>query len=100
MDEFRVLRVGANIHPEFEHLAVAHHADHAPQFERDRRPLVFLDAAVIVGLKERHAFLFIERHGADVDARRIQMRGRQRNAVLQALLADDRQDDRLFRLMR
>ena len=94
-DELGVLRLVADAHIDLFHLAVVAHADHAAQLERDRGPLVLFDAAVVVGLEERHAAVLIERHGADVHARRIQMRGGQAHALRERLFADHRERDAL-----
>ena len=49
-----------------------------------------------MGLEIGHALLLIERHGADIDTGRVQMGGGQMDAVCKALLANDRQHNRLF----
>ena len=75
--------------------AVLEHED-AVQRERDRRPLILFDAAVIVRLQKAHAALFIQRNLLDVDARRIDMRGDDAHAVrLQIARADAEYDDGL-----
>ena len=69
------------------------HAHHAAQFERDSGPLVLFDAAVIVGLEKGHAAVLVQRHGADIHTRCIQMGGGQAHALLEALFADYGQRD-------
>ena len=48
-----------------------------------------------MGLEKGHAVVLVERHSADVDARRIQMRGGQADALSEALLADYGEHDAL-----
>ena len=71
------------------------YADHAAQFERNRRPLVFLDATVVVRFEERHAAFLVERHGADIHARRVEVGGGQAHALGNVLFADDGQHNAL-----
>ena len=75
--------------------AVAAH-DYAVQGERDRRPLVFFDAAVVMGLQQRHLKILIKRIGLKVKARGVDMRRGDTHALAYALFADDGKDDRLF----
>ena len=69
--------------------------NNAVQRQRDRRPLVLLHAAVIVGLEERQVGGFIERIGLEVDARRINVCDRQTRTVFDAVFADDCERHRL-----
>ena len=94
-DELGIVRLVANAHIDLFHLAVVAHADHAAQFKRDRGPLILFDAAVVVGLKKRHAAIFIKRHRADIHTRRIQMCGSQAYALRERLFADHRERDAL-----
>ena len=57
----------------------------------------FLDAAIVMRLEKRHAAVLIERHGADVDARRVEVGGGQAHALGHALFADDGEHDALIR---
>ena len=94
-NELRVGRLVAYAHLYTLDLAVLAHADNAAQLERNGRPLVLLDAAVVVGLEERHAVVLIQRHGADVNTRRIEVRGGQAHALGEALFTNNSQHDAL-----
>ena len=94
-DEFRVARLVAHADLDALDLALVADADNAAQLERNGSPLILFNAAVIMGLEKGHAVVLVERHGADVDARRIQMRGGQADALSEALLADHGEHDAL-----
>lgn len=63
----------------------------AVQRQRQRGPLIFADAAVIMGFEKRHAALFIKGRGLEIQPRRIDMRRCQANAAFQRLGSDDKQ---------
>ncbi len=94
-DELRVARLVADAHLDALDLALVADADNAAQLERNGGPLVLLDAAVVVGLEKGHAVVLVERHSADVDARRVQMCGGQTDALCEALRADHGEHDAL-----
>ena len=94
-NELRVGRLVAYAHLHALDLAVLAHADNAAQLERNGRPLILLDAAVVVGLEERHAVVLVQRHGADINTRRIEVRGGQAHALGEALFANNSQHDAL-----
>ena len=95
MTNFGSRRLVAYAHLDALDLALVADADNAAQLERNGRPLILLDAAVVMGLEKGHAVVLVERHCADVDARRIQMRGGQADALSEALLADHGEHDAL-----
>ena len=88
-DKLRVVRFVAHAHLNLFHLPIVAHAHHAAQLERNRRPLVFLDAAVIMRFEKRHAAILIQGDGTDVYARRVEMGGGQTHALRHAFFADD-----------
>ena len=94
-DEFRVARLVAHADLDALDLALVADADNAAQLERNGSPLILFNAAVVMGLEKGHAVVLVERHSADVDARRIQMRGGQADALSEALLADHGEHDAL-----
>ena len=55
----RISRVLTDLH--LQHAAVLQ-CHHAVQRQRNRRPLVFAQASVVVGLAQRYAIRFVERH--------------------------------------
>ena len=59
--------------------------------KRNGRPLIFLDAAIVVRLQKRHLILFIKRIGLQVKTRRIHMRAEYVHALGDRFLADHRQ---------
>ena len=80
-DELRVIRLVAHTHLYRFHLPVMANADHAAQLERNRRPLVLFDTAIVMRLEKCHAAVLIERHGADIDARCVEMGSGQAHAL-------------------
>ena len=63
-------------------------ADNTMQRQRDGRPLILADTAVIVGAEVSQAILFKQRHRAQVQARGINMGNVQMEALGHAALAD------------
>ena len=62
--------------------------------ERHVRPLIVLDAAVDLRVDEHGLLAFAERLGLELDARRVDVRVDDAQAVLERLGADHEQDDR------
>ena len=62
--------------------------DHAVQRKGGGHPLIFADAAVIVGLEICDIAIFIQRTGLEVQARRIYVRCDYTNALVKRLFAD------------
>ena len=60
----------------------------AVQGERDRRPLILADPAVIVGFEESHPALFVERNRLEVETRRVDMGGDDADPVFRRLGPD------------
>ena len=85
-DKLRIGRIVADAH--VDRLAVFER-DHAVQLERNGDPLVFLYAAVVMGLEIRKLVAFVKRILLEVDARRIDMRTGDNAAFLKAFPADD-----------
>ena len=77
-----------------DRLAVLFHDD-AVQRQRDRAPLIFFDAAVIVRFEKRDLRLLIQRVRLEVQARRIDVASHDAHAVGQRPRAERRQDQRL-----
>ena len=63
--------------------------------ERDRDPLVLLDAAVIVGVQVREVVLLLEGVLLDVEARAVDMGAKDVDAAREVLNADLGEDQRL-----
>ena len=94
-NELRVGRLVAYTHLYALDLAVLADADNAAQLKRNCGPLILLDAAVVVGLEERHTVVLVQRHGADVNARCIEVSSSQTYALGQTLIADNSQHNAL-----
>ena len=90
--QLRVVLIAADDH--IHDLAVLLH-HHAVQLQGDGRPLVLLDAAVVVRLEIGHLRVLIEGDLLQVKARGIDVRGGDDQALGGALLADDGQHQRL-----
>ena len=90
--EHRIVRVVA-------HLDVHHGAvflrDHAVQRQRQRDPLVVLDAAVIMRIEQREPVRLVQRVLLEVEARAVDVRAQDVEPLLQRLLPEMRQDERL-----
>ena len=69
--------------------------DDAVQRQRDRAPLIFFDAAVIVRFEKRDLRLLIQRVRLEVQARRIDVACHDAHTVGQRPCAERRQDQRL-----
>ena len=91
--EYRVVFVLAYVYCYFSAVSLD---DNAMQRERNGRPLVLLDAAVVVGLEVSYLVLFVERVLLHVEARGVDMSRNQVHAVLNGLLADNSQDNGLL----
>ena len=65
------------------------------QSERPGRPLIFLDAAVIVGIKIGELFVFIKRVRLEIQSGRVDVRRRDGHAVFDGAAADHGKHDRL-----
>ena len=94
-NELRVGRLVAYAHLYALDLAVLADADNAAQLKRNGGPLILLDAAVVVGLEERHAVVLVQRHSADVNARCIKVSRGQAHALSEALFANNSQHNAL-----
>ena len=70
--------------------------DCAVQGKRDRRPLIFLDAAVIMRFQETHTRIFIQGILLDVDPRRVDMRRNHAETVLFGIFTADAEDHDRF----
>ena len=90
--EHRVARVLA--HPHVHHRAVLLR-HHAVQRQRQRHPLVRLDAAVVVRIEVRQAVCLGERVLLEVEARRVDVRAEDVHALGKRPRAEMRQDERL-----
>ncbi len=95
-DKFRIIRRGADGNTQFHHFPIPADADGTTQLQRDCRPLVFFDAAIIMGFEICHIFLFIKRHRADINPWGIQMRSRQADAFGKAFLPNNSQCNAFF----
>ena len=87
-DKQRIIRLVTNADRNGLNAVVGHTADNTAQFKRNSRPLILFDAAVVMRLEECHPVVLIERHHADIDARRIQMGGSQIDTGGKRLFAD------------
>ena len=81
------------------HLDVHHGAvllgDHAVHGQRQRDPLVVLDAAVIVRVEQREPVRFVQRVLLEVEARAVDVRAQDVEARRKRLLAQLHEDERL-----
>ena len=68
---------------------------HAVQLQRDGHPLVFADAAVIVGLQVGQLLSLVEGGGLQVQTGAVDVGRRDLRALRQGLLTDDRQQQHL-----
>ena len=75
--------------PVFQH-------DRTVQGKRNRRPLVFFDAAVIMGFEQGHLKILIEWVGLEIKAGRINMRRGNPHAFSHALFPDDGENNGFF----
>ena len=78
-------------HGDLDHGAVLFGHD-AVKGQGRRRPLVLLDAAVVVGLEVGHFAVLIERIGLQIQAGRVDVGGADVGALVQRLRADDGED--------
>ena len=90
--ENRVVVIEAHI--DFYFLAIfgVYHAD---QSQRDAGPLVFLDAAVVVGAEIHDAFLLMDRVCFEVQTRGVDVGAYDLDACMHRFFADNGQDHRL-----
>ena len=91
-DELRLIRLAAN--SDVDRAAVLKR-DGTVQLQRDRDPLVLLDAAVIVRLEIRQLRILIHRRLLEVEARRVDVRARDHAAAVERLLPEHGQHKRL-----
>ena len=87
-DKHRIARLVTDADIDGFYAVFGHMAYHTPQLHRDSRPLVFLDAAVIMGFKQCHAVVLIQRNGTDINTRCIQMGSCQVDTRTHALFTD------------
>ena len=92
-NEFRLIRLLADAHID---LAAVAADDHAVQREGNCRPLVFFDAAVIMGFEQGHLKILIEWVGLEIKAGRINMRRGNPHAFSHALFPDDGENNGFF----
>ena len=92
-DKLRFIRLTANGNVD---RAAILERDRAVQLQRDRDPLVLLDAAVIVRLKIRQLRILVHRRLLEIEARGIDVRARDHAAVVERLLAEHGQHERLI----
>ena len=64
--------------------------------QRDRSPLVFANAAVVVGTEKGHASVFKQRHGAQIQTRRINVGGVQAKSAFHIHTANGGCDHAFF----
>ena len=91
-DELRIVRVAADDH--VDQIAVFQRDD-AVQLQRDRHPLVFLDAAVVVRLEIGHLRVLIQRKLLEIQLRGVHVRTRDHTARAQRLASHHSQHQRL-----
>ena len=91
--EFRLIRLVTDGHID---LAAVAADDHAVQGEGDCRPLVFFDAAVIMGFEQGHLKILIKRVGLEIQAGGVNVRRGNPHALAHALFADDGEDNGFF----
>ena len=91
-DKLRLIRLAAD--GDVDRAAVLER-DRAVQLQRDRDPLVLLDAAVIMRLKIRQLRILVHRRLLEIEARGIDVRARDHTAVIERLLAEHGQHERL-----
>ena len=91
-DELRLIRLAAD--SDVDRAAVLER-DGTVQLQRDRDPLVLLDAAVIVRLEIRQLRILIHRRLLEVEARRVDVCARDHTAVIERLLTEHGQHERL-----
>ena len=91
-DKLRLVRLAAD--GDIDRAAVLER-DGAVQLQRDRDPLVLLDAAVIVRLEIRQLRVLVHRRLLEIKARRVDVRARDHAAVVERLLTEHGQHERL-----
>ena len=69
--------------------------DNAMESQRNSRPLVLLETAIVVGLEKSEPVRLVQRIGLEVDSRRIDVGNRKTRTVLHAVFADYGKRDRL-----
>ncbi len=90
-NQYRVIRIKPNgyFNPRSVFLV-----DVADQRERQVDPLIILDAAVLVGLKQREAFLLVQRPALEFQSRRIDVCTNDPKATDEVIRADNDQGNR------
>ena len=91
-DELRLIRLAADGNVD---RAAVLKRDGTVQLQRDRDPLVLLDAAVIVRLEIRQLRILIHRRLLEVEARRVDVCARDHAAAVERLLPEHGQHKRL-----
>ena len=91
-DKLRLIRLAADGNVD---RAAVLERDGAVQLQRDRDPLVLLDAAVIVRLEIRQLRILIHWRLLEIEARRVDVRARDHTAVIERLLTEHGQHERL-----
>ena len=77
------------------HRLAALQRHHAVQLQRHGHPLIFADAAVIMGLQIGQLAVLVQRRGLQIQTGRIDVRAADLHAAFQTFAADDRQKHRL-----
>ena len=91
-DKLRLIRLAADGNID---RAAVFERDRAVQLQRDRDPLVLLDAAVIVRLEIRQLRVLIHRRLLEIETRGVDVRARDHAAVVKRLLPEHGQHERL-----
>ena len=91
-DKLRLVRLAAD--GDIDRAAVLER-DGAVQLQRDRDPLILLDAAVIVRLEIRQLRVLIHRRLLEIETRGVDVRARDHAAVVKRLLPEHGQHERL-----
>ena len=78
-----------------KHLLAALLDDNAVQRQRNRNPLILLDAAVVMRIQIRQILILIQRVLLHVDARRVDVRAEDIHARVQRLLAQHEEHEAL-----
>ena len=92
-DEYRIIVFFTDMH---FHLRAVFFYDDTMQGQRQRDPLILLDAAVIMGVQIRKLTVFIQRILLQIQTRGIDMGAQNMHSFLDRTIADMKQHDRFI----